>query len=151
MPDDTMPRAPGAIQAPPAPEVPGADVDERSEDEQPTAALVREAIRETRELARLETALATEDLKSELLRAKNAGIALGASAALAISGFTMLCVALALAFKVAWLVALVVGGVLLLVGGVAALGGWRALPRDPLGRTKERIGSDLKGLRERLA
>jgi hypothetical protein len=120
-------------------------------DETPTAALVRDALRETRELLRLEIALAAEELQSEAARAKTAAVTLGTAAALAVAGLTMCVVAGALAFRASWVGALVVGCVLIALGGVAAIGGWRALPRDPLGQTKERIESNLKGLRERVA
>jgi hypothetical protein len=63
----------------------------------------------------------------------------------------MCLVAAALVLARSWLAALVGGGVLIVVASVVALRGWRALPRNLLGRTKERIESNWKGLRERLA
>jgi hypothetical protein len=48
-------------------------------------------------------------------------------------------------------VALAIGGGLFALGLAAALYGWRALARSPMVETKERIESDLKQLRERVA
>jgi hypothetical protein len=118
---------------------------------EPTAALVREALDETRDLVRLEVELAREELKAELSRAKTSGVALGAAGALSIAGFAMFMVAIATAFSRTWLAALLIGAILTLLAGAAGLGGWKALPRKPLGETKERLESDLKQLKERIA
>ncbi|HEX8795668.1 MAG TPA: phage holin family protein [Polyangiaceae bacterium] len=116
-----------------------------------TAELFREAVDETRELVRLEVELAKEELRSELSQAKMGAIALGAGGALALSGITMFFVCIAMAFRMEWLAALILGGILLVVAGVLALGGFKALPRRPLEQTKERIETDLKQLKERVA
>ena len=118
---------------------------------EPTAALVREALDETRDLVRLEVALAREELKAELARAKAAGVALGAAGGLSIAAFTMFMATIALAFSMMWLAALLIGAILMLLAGAMGLAGWRALPRKPLGETKERLESDLKQLKERIA
>ena len=117
-----------------------------------TAELFREAIDETRELARLEVELAKEELWTELRSAKVGAIGLGGGAAAALSGVTMCFVAIAMAFHLEWLAALIIGGILLVLGAALAIGGYSALPRRPLlGETKERIETDLKRLRERVA
>jgi hypothetical protein len=117
-----------------------------------TAELFREAIDETRELARLEVVLAKEELWAELHSAKLGSITIGAGAAAAVSGVTMCLVACAMAFRMEWLAALIIGGILLVLAAALALGGYAALPRRPLlGETKERIETDLKRLRERVA
>jgi hypothetical protein len=115
------------------------------------AELVREALDETRELVRLEVALAREELTAELSQARTAIVSLAAAGALAVSGLTLVLVAVALAFGKAWLVALVVGLILAGLSGVIGLGGWKALPRRLLGETRERIESDFKQLKERIA
>jgi hypothetical protein len=112
---------------------------------------VREALDETRELVRLEVALAREELTSELSRAKFALVSLAAGGAMVLSGLTLVLVAIALVFTKAWLVALVLGLILAVLAGVIGLGGWKALPRKLLGETRERIESDFKQLRERIA
>jgi uncharacterized membrane protein YqjE len=118
---------------------------------EPTVALLREALDETRDLVRLEVELARVELKAELTRAMAAGVALGAAGALSIAGFAMFMVAIATAFSMTWLAALLIGVVLALLAGAAGLAGWKALPRKPLGETKERLESDLKQLKERIA
>jgi hypothetical protein len=117
----------------------------------PTADLVREALDESRELVRLEVALAREELKSELSRARESAVALGTAAGLGLSGFAVLLVAIALAFPIPWLAAVILGAILLAVCGALAFAGYKALPRSPFGGTKERLESDLKKLRERIA
>jgi hypothetical protein len=126
-------------------------VRERLEQEHATAELVREALDETRELVRLEVALAREELAAELSRAKAALVSLAAAGGLVLSGLTLVQVAIALAFSKAWLVALVLGLVLVVLGGAIALGGWNALPRKVLRETRERIESDFRQLKERIA
>jgi hypothetical protein len=51
----------------------------------------------------------------------------------------------------AWVAAVGIGGGLLVLGLATALLGWRALPKRPMGETKDRLESDLKQLRERVA
>lgn len=121
------------------------------QDDEPTAELFREAVDETRELVRLEVELAKEELREELGRAKLSAIAIGAGAGLALSGVTMFFVTIAMAFRMEWLAALIIGGILVVLAGVMALGGYKALPRRPLEQTKERIETDLKQLKERVA
>jgi hypothetical protein len=116
---------------------------------EPTPQLVREAFDEMRELVRLEVAMARQEVQEELTRAKAAGVALGGAGALAIAALAMFLVAFAAAFKMIWLAALIIGGIVLLMAGALGYGGWRTIPRQPLGQTKDRLQSDLKQLRER--
>jgi uncharacterized membrane protein YqjE len=117
-----------------------------------TAELVREAIDETRELGRLEVQLAKEELLSELRQAKAGGITIGVGAAVALMGVTLFFVAIAMAFDKEAVAALAVGGMLLVLGALLALVGTRVLPGRPLlGETKERLQTDLKQLKERVA
>lgn len=121
------------------------------QEHEPTAELFREAVDETRELVRLEVELAKEELRDEIGRAKIGAIALGAGGGLALSGVTMFFVTIAMAFTMEWLAALIIGGILVVMAGVLALGGYKALPKRPLEQTKERIETDLKQLKERVA
>jgi uncharacterized membrane protein YqjE len=121
------------------------------EREEGTGTLVREAIEETRDLVRLEVELARRELKEEIARAKVSAAALGAAAATAVAGVTMLLVALALAFHAAGLAALVIGLALVAIAGGLAFAGWKAMPKKPLHGTKERLESDYERLRERIA
>lgn len=118
---------------------------------EPTGELIREALDETRELVKLEVALAREELKAELTQAKAAGISIGAAGALALSALTMFFVTIAAAFSLMWLASLILGGILLVVAGLLGFLGYKALPRKPLVETKERFESDVKQLRERIA
>jgi hypothetical protein len=118
---------------------------------EPTAELVREALDDTRELVRLEVALAREELRGELTRAKAAALALGTAGVLGVSAFTMFVVAAAVAFSLSWLAALILGVVLLVTAVAIGFAGYKAMPRKPLGATKDRIQSDLKQLKERIA
>jgi uncharacterized membrane protein YqjE len=120
-------------------------------EQEPTAELFREAVDETRELVRLEVELAKEELREELGRAKAGAMALGAGAGLALSGVTMFFVTIAMAFRMEWLAALILGGILVVLAGILAYGGFKLLPRRPLEQTKERIETDLKQLKERVA
>lgn len=124
---------------------------ERPGEAEPTAGLVREALDQVGELVRLEAALARQEVRDELSRAKAAAVALGAAGALAVSGWTMFMVTIALAFKWSWLAALILGGILTFLAAAMALGGWSALPGRPLAQTRERIGADVKQLKERIA
>jgi hypothetical protein len=117
-----------------------------------TVELVREAIDETRELGRLEVQLAKEELLSELRQAKAGGITIGVGAAVALVGVTLFFVAIAMAFDKEAVAALAIGGMLLVLAALVALVGTKMLPGRPLlGETKERLQTDLKQLKERVA
>jgi hypothetical protein len=138
MTDETLPRVEARVEG-------------RRVEAEPTAELVREALDDTRELVRLEVALAREELTAEITRAKAGAIALGTAGALAVSAFTMFMVAIAVAFDLPWLAALLVGVILLATSAAIGYGGYRAMPRKPLGETRERLEADLKQLKERIA
>lgn len=108
-------------------------------DSTPLGDLVVEALDETRELARLEVALAREDFKSEITKAKTGALTLAGAAAAAPAGIALCLVALAATFPVRWLAALVLGGALLVVATAAGLIGWRALPKRPMLKTRGRL------------
>jgi hypothetical protein len=144
MSDPSVPLTPAEPPGDPEPSSPRAS-------SEPTTDLLRDALDETRRLVQLEVALAREELKAEL-RQTRAGIALlGAGVALGLSAVTMLIAAAALAFAQAWLAALLIGAGLLCLAGCLAYAGSRAFPRKPLDATKQRVESDLKQLKERIA
>jgi hypothetical protein len=116
-----------------------------------TGQLVREALDQTRELVRLEVALARNEVTTELAKAKRGAIALGAAAAVALSSSILFMVALALSFSVPWLAALSLAIVLLLLAGALGFAGYKMLPTRPMAQTKERIEADLSQLKERIA
>ncbi|HEX4447539.1 MAG TPA: phage holin family protein [Polyangiaceae bacterium] len=121
-------------------------------DEPPVGELVREALGDTRELVRLEVALAREDLRTEVGAARTSIVAFATSAALLVSGVTLLLVALVMALPIAgWLSAVIAGAALLLVAGALGLLGWRAMPKRFFGRTRQRLVDDVDQLREHIA
>jgi hypothetical protein len=130
--------------------MPEAEMQRVARDE-PTGQLVREALDQTRELVRLEIALARNEVATELAEAKTGVIALGVAAAAALSSFTLLMVALALSFSVSWLAALSLAIVLLLLAGALGFAGYKILPTRLMAQTKDRIEADLTQLKERIA
>jgi hypothetical protein len=118
---------------------------------EPTAHLVRDALDQTRELARLEVALARQEITAGIAQAKVGAITMGAAAVAALSALAMFLVAIAAAFRTLWLSALVLGGILVVLALVLGLAGWRAIPKRPLLGTRERLETDLKDLKERVA
>jgi hypothetical protein len=113
--------------------------------------LVREALEQMRELVRLEVALAREEARDEWVRARAAGVSLGAGGVAALMGLTMLLVALAAGVAHMVVAALVIGGILIVLAAALGLIGYRGIPRKPMVGTKERIEADLKQLKERVA
>lgn len=122
-----------------------------SDDTETATELVREAIDETRHLVALEVALAREEIKAEIAHAKVGAMTLAGASAVGLSGCTLCLVALAAAFSTLWLAALVLGAILLLCAGAAAFLGWRAIPKRPMSGTRERLESNVKQLKERIA
>jgi hypothetical protein len=122
-----------------------------SDGAEPTGRLIREAIDEAGTLARLEVALAREEIRTELAHMRDGAVALAVAASSGLAGIVILLVSLALAFTHAWLVALVIGAGLVAVAVGAGVYGWRAFPKRPLNGTRERLESDLKQFRERVA
>jgi hypothetical protein len=118
--------------------------------QEPTGQLLRDALEETRELVRLEVALAREEIKAEMAKARGGAIAMAGGVAAALSGVTLCLVAIAAAFSVTWLAALILGIFLLASAGAAGLFGWRALPRRLLRETRDRFEADVKGIKERI-
>ena len=118
------------------------DVLQQAEPQQ-TPQLIRDVLAEARRLARIEIALAREDLKEQIKRTKAAGIALGSASALALSGLTLLLATVGLAFSKAWLAMLILGGAVVVIAGVIAYAAWRSVPKTPFGQTKGRLQSDL--------
>lgn len=119
-------------------------------DDLSTGDLLRQTLEETKELVRLEVALAREDLRTELKQAKTAGILLGIAAALAVVAIAMFDVAVIIALGNTVTAALIVA--FLVVAEVAVIGfiGYRKLPKAPLQRTRERLTSDVRELKEHV-
>jgi hypothetical protein len=119
--------------------------------EPPVTDLIREVLGDTRELVRIEVALARDDVRHEVAAAKTSAIALGSAAVASIAAFTLFMVAIVLALKVGWVGAVVVGGILLAVAISLGFVGWSALPTKPLAQTKGRLQANVERLKERMA
>jgi uncharacterized membrane protein YqjE len=119
--------------------------------EPPVGDLVREVLGDTRELVRLEIALARDDVRGEIAAARTSAIAIGLAFAVGVMGLTMFVVAIVLALRAGWVGALVAGGVLLLAAIALALVGWKALPTRPLDDTRGRLVSDVNRIKEGIA
>lgn len=118
--------------------------------ESSTTDLVKEAIAEAKELMQVEIALARDEIGQEIARAKASGVALGAAAAAGLLGAALVLVAIALAIAPRPLPALLIGLALLVVALVMGLVGYGRVPKRPMERTRGRLESDVRLLRERV-
>jgi uncharacterized membrane protein YqjE len=121
-----------------------------------TRELVVELARQASLLAKKEIALAKselrEDLRTEIRTAKGLGIA----AVCALCTLNLLLVAVAFALAEAgvmrgWLAALVVAAVVLAIGTVAGLVGWKRRVRQPLDATRRSVQENVRWAKERMA
>jgi hypothetical protein len=117
---------------------------------------VTELAQKASELARREVALAKaevrEDLRSEIRMASGLGVA-GVCALLTLQ---LLLVAVVFAFFEAgifsgWLASLLLAAVVLAVGTVAGLLGWRKRVRVPLDATRKSIEENVRWVKERVS
>jgi Putative Actinobacterial Holin-X, holin superfamily III len=121
------------------------------QDEPPVTDLIREVLGDTRELVRIEVALARDELGHEVASARTGAIALACATAVAVAAFTMFMVAIVLALRAGWVGALVVAGTMLAAALGLGLLGWSALPTKPLEQTKGRLQANVERLKERMA
>jgi hypothetical protein len=119
-------------------------------DQEPTGALIKEALAEAQSLVRIEVKLAKEDVRSEVRSAARAAVGFGVAAASSLTMMTMLAVALVLAIGASPWAALIVAAGFLVVCAGAGLVGYALLPKKPLARTRERVGSDVDQLKEHV-
>lgn len=120
-------------------------------EEPSTTALLKAAVDEAKELVRIEVALARAEVKSELIKAKRAAIALAIALVCTVIVLCVSSVALVLALGGTPLVALAVAGVFLAVAACAGAVGYGMLPKKPLEQTRDRLGTDVNQLREHIA
>jgi hypothetical protein len=113
------------------------------------AELLRHALDEARNLARLEISLAREEMKSGVAGAKTGGVVMGIATTLGMAGFTMLMVAIAAAFRTMWVASLILGLILLVFASALFFGAWREMPKKPMGDTRDRLSFDFQQLKER--
>lgn len=116
-----------------------------------TTELIGSAFDEAKTLIKIEVELAKREARSEITHLKTAGIAFAVAAVTAIVGLATLLVSLVLATGAQWEVALAIGAGLVVAGGIAAFTGVGLVPRKPLERTRQRVGTELQELKERVA
>jgi protein-S-isoprenylcysteine O-methyltransferase Ste14 len=117
----------------------------------PVTELIREALDDTRQLVRIEVALARDELQREVAAAKAGAMASGIAVAVAVAALTMFVVAVVLALKAGWIGALVAGAILLVTALTLGLIGWKLMPTTPMGQTKGRLQANVAQLKERIA
>jgi hypothetical protein len=117
----------------------------------PTHELVRETLEHTRELVRIEFALARDELKDDLTKAKRGGVWAGVGVVFASGMLAALVLALVLALGGTAPIALAVASGLAVIAAVAASVALRILPRAPLRRTRARIESEVNEIKEHVA
>jgi uncharacterized membrane protein YqjE len=115
----------------------------------PTTELMRQVLDETKELVRIETRLARDELSADLGQLKKAAVLGGVALLLALLSLSTLVTALVLALGGA-LVALVIAASMLLGASVAAAVAYQRLPKPPLARTRARLESDVKQLERHI-
>lgn len=116
----------------------------------PTTELMRQVLDETRELVRLETKLARDELHGDLKQLQSAAIFGGVAFVLGVLTLSTLLVAVILALGGAASVAFVCATVLLLAASVLAALAYQRLPKPPLARTRDRLTSDVTQLKEHI-
>lgn len=112
--------------------------------------MLRKALDGTKELVRLELALAREELKEDVRRLEVAAILAGVAILLVLLTLSTLVVALVLAVGATPVSALLVSAALAAIGGALALAAYKKMPRVPLERTRARLKSDVHQIGEHL-
>jgi uncharacterized membrane protein YqjE len=120
-------------------------------EEASAAQLITAALKESRELARIELKLAKAELTQELKAAKKSAIGIGVAVVFAILGLALAAVAIVFVAGATAAAAGVVSSVLLAVAAAAGLAGYSALPKKPLERTRRHLNDDYHRLKEHLA
>ena len=117
-----------------------------------TLELVRRLLQTGSLLLKKEVELARAELKADLQAQLVMAKRLAVAAVLALLGINLLLVAVVFALAhvmPAWLAALALGGLLLVVGGIIGLVAWRGL-RAPLAATRKHVKEDLEWAKEHL-
>ena len=115
-----------------------------------TSTLLRQTIDGTKELVRLELALAHEELQSDLRRLKAAAIMGAVAIVLAFMTLATLILALVLALGGTALSAVGVAVILAVVCAATGLAAYKNVPRVPLERTRARLASDVRQFEEHI-
>jgi len=105
-------------------------------------------------LARKEIELARTELRADLASEVAAGKGLVVAAVVGILGVNMLLVAAAFALAVympAWLAAVLIGAVLVVIAGIVGYVSWMRRVTEPLPATRKTLREDAQWAKERLA
>jgi uncharacterized membrane protein YqjE len=130
--------------------IPNRPPNNASLDTLPTTELMRQVLDETKELVRIETRLARDEIQADLIQLKSVAVFGGVALLLALLTLSTLVVALVLALGGGALVALVAATALLLGASVAGGLAYQKLPKPPLARTRERLKTDVMQLKEHI-
>jgi len=115
-----------------------------------TAELLRQTLAQTRELVRLELELAQRELREDARRLKWATILLALGGALFIVALAMFDVAVVFALGASVRTALIVAFIVLAEVAVLGFFGYRQLPKVLLERTRARLSTDVRALKEQM-
>ena|SRR5919198_5301191 len=118
--------------------------------------LVMELAQKASLLARKEIALAKSELREDLRTEIRSATGLGVAGVGGVCVLNLLLVSVVLALAQAdvvsgWLAALLVAAVVLVVGTVAGLVGWKRRVRIPLDATKRSVQENVRWAKERMA
>jgi hypothetical protein len=120
----------------------------------PLRALMGDAVRLSRALAKTELELLRAEVRSDLRREVSMAKAMSIGAVCLIVAVTLLLTAAALALAAimsAWLAALLIGGVVLAIGLIFALVGWSRRVKQPLEKTRRTLQDTRRWLKGRVA
>lgn len=116
-----------------------------------TVQLVEAALKESRELVKLEVALAKLEAQNQLKKALRAAIGFVVAGLLGVIALALIAVAIVLALGGTAGNALAVTLVVLVLAGIAAFVGYSQLPKNPLEHTRRHLEDDYHQLKEHLA
>ncbi len=116
-----------------------------------TVKLLEAALKETRELVRLEVELAKVEAKKQVKGVLRASIGFAVAILMGMIALALMVVALVLALGGTAGSAFGLALLMLLLGGAAGFFGVSSLPKNPLEKTRQHIKDDLKQLREHVA
>jgi Putative Actinobacterial Holin-X, holin superfamily III len=117
-------------------------------------ALISEIAAKASVLAKKEIALAKAEIRADLQAELATAKAFGVAAIATLFGVNLLPVAVVFALATrlpGWMAALIVGGVLLVIGAVVGYIGWRRMVTTPLALTRQTLKEDVRWIKERVA
>ena len=118
-----------------------------------TGELVSKLAHDTTELVKKQVELAKAEIRADLKSEVKTAEGLGVAGVCSIAVLNMILVAVVLALSdvmAGWAAALVVGGVMLAVGAIAAAVGWGKHVKRPLDRSMKELEEDARWAKERM-